>query len=85
MDTFTASRILIVTIKVIPATNTKGTRMKLSHGTKHGAKTVGYHSVNGYEEAAVNYIAERYHIKTPPVFTSWHPITDNTVAVALAY
>lgn len=83
-NTINSHDIVIVTIKVIPATNTKGTRMKVSHGRKHGAKTIGYHSVNGFEEAAVNYMSERYSLGKPRA-TQWTETGRDTVAVALVY
>jgi hypothetical protein len=75
---------VIITIKILACTNARGTRMKISHGNKPGAVTIDYHSVNGFEEAAVNFVRESYKIGNP-IRTNWVYISRDTVAVALVY
>lgn len=75
---------VIITVKVISATNTKGTRMKISHGNKPGAVTIDYHSVNGFEEAAVNFMRDTYKIGYPKR-SNWVYVSRGIVAVALVY
>jgi hypothetical protein len=57
------SRIILITVKYLRATETKGSRMKVWHGDKtQAARTYGYHDVNGFEDAAQRFIAEEYGI-----------------------
>lgn len=79
------SRVVIINIKVIPATNTKGTRMKVSHGDKLSPFTIDYHSVNGFEEAARKYMMARYNVVEAPILANWSFTGKHTAAVALVY
>jgi hypothetical protein len=69
----------------LPATNTKGTRMKVSHGMKPKTVTYGYHSVNSFADAATRYMATVYHVQSQPILTNWTETSRQTVSIALVY
>ena len=78
--------VVIITIKYLRATETKGSRMKVWHGDKvHAARTYGYHDVNGFEDAAVRFMGEEYVIKETPKATNWVNTHDMFYTVALVY
>lgn len=77
--------IVIVNIRILPATNTKGTRMKVWKGRaiRH-AETYGYHSVNSYIEAATKYMKTRYKKDASIIAANWEETPDG-YTVALIY